>query len=298
MQYVVNTLCSLNPSAAEHHKLVLERHGLPFNVKYRLKRDADLNFYLPYLRRMSFEETMDFISLLFELAIVDGIIRKEDWNYIYHLQHDMSISNPNEYADFNTTESMLYFINGLCALNPSAAEYRQPILERLRLNFKFDSEDGLADRSLYVETLNQLAHIAKVDFIHVLFELAITDDGIKMDEWIYIYQLMCDLKIPSNYMTYFKSMYKPLCGEDKQNTSQYDIKVPSPNSELLKYYSVLGVSADATYGQVRSAYRKLALTYHPDLPKNKDNKEECQEKMMLINDAFHRITCNFGIKES
>ena len=76
MQYVVNTLCSLNPSAAEHHKLVLERHGLPFNVKYRLKRDADLDFYLPYLRRMSFEETMDFISLLFELAIVDGIIRK------------------------------------------------------------------------------------------------------------------------------------------------------------------------------------------------------------------------------
>jgi molecular chaperone DnaJ len=48
------------------------------------------------------------------------------------------------------------------------------------------------------------------------------------------------------------------------------------------YYDILGVSKTATDDEIKSAYRKLAKKYHPDL--NKDN-EEAHKKFQEINEA-------------
>ena len=50
-------------------------------------------------------------------------------------------------------------------------------------------------------------------------------------------------------------------------------------------YHVLGVSKDASEAEIKSAYRKLARKYHPDL--NKDNKDAAEK--------FKEISCAYDI---
>ncbi len=49
------------------------------------------------------------------------------------------------------------------------------------------------------------------------------------------------------------------------------------------YYKILGVSKDATPEEIKKAFRKLAIKYHPD--KNKGNKE-AEERFKEINEAY------------
>jgi molecular chaperone DnaJ len=53
------------------------------------------------------------------------------------------------------------------------------------------------------------------------------------------------------------------------------------------YYEVLGVNKSASADQIKSAYRKLAVKYHPD--KNKDDKG-AEEKFKEASEAYHVLS--------
>ena len=59
--------------------------------------------------------------------------------------------------------------------------------------------------------------------------------------------------------------------------------------EYKDYYDILGVKRDATEAEIKSAYRKLARKYHPDVNKTK----EAESKFKDINKAtLHLLDLN------
>ena len=54
------------------------------------------------------------------------------------------------------------------------------------------------------------------------------------------------------------------------------------------YYEILGVTKSATEKELKSAYRKQALKWHPD--KNANNKEEAETKFKEINEAYQILS--------
>ena len=55
--------------------------------------------------------------------------------------------------------------------------------------------------------------------------------------------------------------------------------------EFKDYYKILGVDSDADAKAIKSAYRKLAKQYHPDVNK----AAEAKEKFASINEAYETL---------
>ena len=57
-------------------------------------------------------------------------------------------------------------------------------------------------------------------------------------------------------------------------------------AESKDYYSILGVSKDATADDLKKAYRKLAKQYHPDAQHTEEDKKKAEAKFKEINEAY------------
>src|SRR3954465_5655110 len=57
--------------------------------------------------------------------------------------------------------------------------------------------------------------------------------------------------------------------------------------QFRDYYETLGVSKTASEDEIRSAFRKLARKYHPDVAKDKKTAEE---KFKQINEAYEVLS--------
>ncbi|GAB69369.1 40kDa heat shock protein [Plasmodium cynomolgi strain B] len=54
----------------------------------------------------------------------------------------------------------------------------------------------------------------------------------------------------------------------------------------IDYYNVLGVPRDATENDIKKAYKKLAMKWHPDKHLDEKDKKAAEEKFKVISEAY------------
>ena len=149
-------------------------------------------------------------------------------------------------------------------------------------DFKFEYEEAI---SYWRKDLSE-----KKSLMDLLFKFSIVEDGIHNDEWKLLMQIMTQLRFNNRYIEYFKDRFSSL----RTEFDDYERKSTSSLGEystvsLESYYAVLGVEKDASIEEIKRAYHELAMQHHPDLPKNANRIEECEAKMMEINEAYEKV---------
>ncbi|KAK2378497.1 Chaperone DnaJ-domain superfamily protein [Trifolium repens] len=81
--------------------------------------------------------------------------------------------------------------------------------------------------------------------------------------------------------------------EKKQNKMN-KFRVSCSNSSVMDPYKTLRVQPGASESDVRKAFRKLALQYHPDVCRGRD----CGVQFHLINEAYDVVMTNLREEET
>ncbi len=122
-----------------------------------------------------------------------------------------------------------------------------------------------------------LDYSSRLELIHLLYGVANADKNISPSEIKIIDQIAYYLGISSSEKSSIKNMF-----------------VTSTESS----YKILGIETTATDDEVKKAYRKLAVKYHPDKVSylGDDIKKSAEDKFRKINEAYESIKKERGIK--
>ena len=230
-----------------------------------------------------------------KLVLTNCIIRhfNEEWGMTYD-QIEAYVSHREKLGSNDSILYMLPFINQLCQLNKGAKEEQDTFLSAClsedEIEDAFDKEysDVQMEQSYQYWRGRDLGEMKAL--MNLLFQLTVEQDGIHNDEWKLLIQIMAQLKFNSRYIEYFKDRYSSLRTEfdDYERKSTSSLGGYSFAS-LEPYYAILELKEGASIEEIKRAYHKLAMQHHPDLPKNANRIEECEAKMMEINEAYEKV---------
>lgn len=191
-------------------------------------------------------------------------------------------------------------IHQLCQMNPDAREAQKQFLKEIfpadKIKDIFETEFSNSDINEAILYWKKKDLSDKKMFVNYLYKFTILADGIHKDEWNFMISLMFQLRFSEIYIEYFAYRYYALRTDFEDSKSKHGEEGSSTTQQsdtnLDSYYSILGVSSDASYEEVRKAYHSLALTHHPDLPKNAGRIQECEDLMIKFNEAYNKIIKN------
>ena len=128
-------------------------------------------------------------------------------------------------------------------------------------------------RQVCLQLNSHINHSSRLEIIHFLFGVSAADNEIHPNE-------VEQIKRIANYM----------------NINSYDFESIqsmffSKGSNSEKWYTILGISKDATDTEVKKAYRKMAVKYHPDklIGVSDDIKKLAEEKFLVVKESYEQI---------
>jgi DnaJ like chaperone protein len=124
---------------------------------------------------------------------------------------------------------------------------------------------------------NRISVDGRIQMVHYLFQVAKADGHVDDREMKIIEQLANKLGIPAMEFDSVKNMFYRSADSD---------------------YKILGIEANASDEEVKRAYRKMAIAFHPDkvAQMGEEYQKGAKEKFQQIQDAYENIKRKRGIK--
>lgn len=129
------------------------------------------------------------------------------------------------------------------------------------------------DESQVAMQINQfMNYSAKLQLVHLLFDIALSDGEVHPAEQAMIERIASIFRISTADFESLKAPY-------------------FKNTDPGWAYKTLEIESTATEDEIKKAYRRMAMKYHPDKVHNlgDDMKKSATEKFRTINDAYETI---------
>ncbi len=175
-------------------------------------------------------------------------------------------------ADGRVLKSELNFVKKFLVDNFGEARAKQMLIVLRDMIKKDIPVSQIAD-----DIKIHLNYSSRLQLLHFMFGLAAADGYVDPKELEVIKQISFGIGISSTDFDSIKSMFV---------------------KDDLSPYKILGVSPDATDEEIKKAYRKMAMKYHPDKLSYLDEKmkKAAEEKFKKVNEAYHQIKKIRGMK--
>jgi DnaJ like chaperone protein len=117
----------------------------------------------------------------------------------------------------------------------------------------------------------------RIQLIHYLFGIAKSDGDVSTSEMQLIERIAAMLGVPNVEFESVKNMFYRNVDSD---------------------YKILGIEESASDDEVKKAYRKMAVTFHPDkvASMGEEYQKGAKEKFQMIQDAYEAIKKRRGFK--
>lgn len=213
---------------------------------------------------------------------IEKVFKHKEHHYTDFQKKLLALISETVKADGYIHKEEIYFIKNYL-LHQFGSVYSSMMLKTLKLQIdtQFDIE------SICKSLKNSLNTQSKIDIVTFLFGITIQNGNIHIREKIVIENI-------SLFLGLTKEEYKKIITKQNQQKEARSNSKNQNSSLNFNAYKILGISENATDKEVKKAYRKMVLKFHPD--KTDLDDEIANEKFSEISKAYHSIKLSRNIK--